>query len=274
MVNHSATQNHVIFDGSAIRKTASIKGISTAFLDQGSGEAIVACHGIPTSSALFEPLLPSLSDYRLIAPDLLGQGDTEVPARGSLGYAAYAEHLFAFLEAVPPPTFHLVVHDFGGVLGLEWASSHVERVKTLVVLSTTVTWSLRVGGLIYVANLIFGTAFVRWGMRTTLRRRKTLEPSLVESWVRPWSRRRLLRGLDHFAPSHLRRVRSKLQNLRMPVLLIWGDQDNVFPLACASSIVKALPQAKLVSVPQCGHWSPLDAPEEIAQHIVTFLRSR
>ncbi len=270
MVNHSVAENQVTFDGSAIRKKVSVKGISTAFLDVGSGEAIIALHGIPTSSALFEPLLPRLSSYRFIAPDLLGQGDTETPLYGLLGYTAYADHLSSFLDAVAPTTFHLLLHDFGGVLGLDWASDHVNRVASIVILSTTVTWSIRVGGLLYAANLIFGKALIQRGIGVTLKRRKTLESSLTESWARPWSRRRLLRGLDHFAPAHLRRVRSKLQSLHMPVLLIWGEQDNIFPRVHAMSIIKELPQARLVTIPRCGHWSPLDAPEEVAQHIVTF----
>jgi len=106
------------------RRSVVLEGITTCYLDAGSGEPLVALHGIPTSSALFEPLVPFLKGYRLIAPDLLGQGDTDVPGTGPLGYAAYARHLRTFLEAVPPPTFHLLVHDLGGILGLEWACDH------------------------------------------------------------------------------------------------------------------------------------------------------
>jgi len=254
------------------RKTVLIGGLSTAYLDVGRGETIVALHGIPTSSALFEPLLPFLTEYRVIAPDLLGQGGTESLTTGALGHAAYAEHLSEFLELVPPPTFHLLVHDLGGVLGLEWASDHSERVKSVVILSTTVTWSWRVS-LICAGNLLFGQTLLRYGMQTALKRGMALAPALVENWIQPWSRRRILRGVDHFASAHLRRLRSKLSCLRLPALVIWGEQDDIFPLAHAARIIKALPQARLVTLARCGHWSPLDAPEEVAQHMIEFLRS-
>lgn len=255
------------------RQHVELNGIPTAYLDHGEGEPIVALHGIPTSSLLFAPLLPCLHHYRLIAPDLLGQGHTEVPPTGPLDYSAYADHLRAFLEVVPPTRFHLVVHDLGGVLGLDRATDHVERVQSLIILSTTLTESLRVGTLLYAANVVFGQSVLRWGMPSTLTRPQSLDPALKEEWIRPWSRRRILRGTDHFARHHLRRIRAKLDRLRMPILIVWGEQDNIFPLRHASNIIQALPQAQLRVIPQCGHWSPVDTPDDIAQSMVEFFQA-
>jgi haloalkane dehalogenase len=123
----------------AKKKSILVGGVWTSYIDAGAGDTIVALHGIPTSSALFEPLIPFLASYRFIAPDLLGQGDTESPAKGSLGFSAYCRHVDAFLDAVPPPSFHLLVHDLGGVIGLLWASERAERIRSITVLSTTVS---------------------------------------------------------------------------------------------------------------------------------------
>jgi len=245
------------------RRSASFDGIATAWLDEGQGQAIVALHGIPTSSSLFEPLLPHLDGFRLIAPDLLGQGFTEVPAVGPLDHAAYARHLEAFLREVPPASFHLMVHDLGGVLGLEWAADNSERVRSLVILSTTVTWTFRVGVLIYGSNLLLGSRLLTRVLPAMLKSGERLDDSLKELWAAPWTRRRLLRGRDHFARRHLRRLRSKLGDIRSPSLLIWGEKDDVFPLDHAGAIRRRLPQARLVALPRCGHWSPLDATEEV-----------
>jgi haloalkane dehalogenase len=250
-----------------------LDGIATSYLDVGSGEALVALHGIPTSSALFEPLLPFLDQYRVIAPDLLGQGETGAPTTGRLGFLAYSRHLGLFMDKIPPPTFHLLIHDFGGVLGLNWACDHQERVRSVVILSTTVSWSFRVGVLIYAANILLGDRLIRWAVSATLKRSNRPEAELIDQWAHPWSRRRILRGMDHFSPGHLKRLRSKLRNIRVPVLVIWGKEDNVFGLAHALRIVKELPRSRLVTIPRCGHWSPVDAPEEVARHIVEFLGS-
>lgn len=255
-----------------VRKSIQLNGVTTTYLDVGQGETIVALHGIPTSSLLFAPLLPHLTSYRLLAPDLLGQGKTESPATGLLDYSAYANHVSAFLETVPPEGFHLLVHDLGGVLGLEWAAEHVERVKSVTILSTTLTGSFRVGRALYVANLIFGRNFLWWGMRFTLKRAQ-LEEVLLEEWVQPWSRRRILRGTDHFAAYHLQRMRLKVKRLRVPVLVIWGQQDDIFPLSHASHIMRMFPNATMCTIERCGHWSPLDAPEEVAQCILEVYRT-
>jgi pimeloyl-ACP methyl ester carboxylesterase len=252
------------------RKSIQLSNVTTGFLDSGEGETIVALHGIPTSSLLFSPLLPLLGRYRIIAPDLLGQGHTGTPPAGMLDYAAYAGHLREFMEAVPPRRFHLLVHDLGGVLGLDWATENAERIKSLIILSTTLTGSVRVGKLLYAANLIFGQSLLRWGMQSTLKRPHKLDAALMDEWVRPWSRRRILRGMDHFASRRLQLLRAKLDCIRVPTLVIWGEQDNVFPLHHASSIAQVFPHANIRTISGCGHWSPLDAPEEIAQFMLEF----
>jgi len=100
-----------------LRKSVQLYGVATAYLDVGQGDDGRSSR-IPTSSLLFAPLGPPLSTYyRLIAPDFLGQGGTETPTTGPLDYSAYADHLHAFMRAVPLELFHLLVHDFGGVLG-------------------------------------------------------------------------------------------------------------------------------------------------------------
>ena len=257
-----------------LRKSIRLNGVATAYLDVGHGETIVALHGIPTSSLLFAPPLPHLNNYRLLAPDLLGQGQTTTPPTGPLDYSAYAKHLRRFMDAVPPQQFHFLLHDLGGVLGLEWATENVERLKSLILLSTTITESFRVGKVLYAANLIFGQSLLRWGMSFTLKRSQDLDATLREEWVKPWSRRRLLRGTDHFAGHHLRRIQASLHHIQVPVLVVWGEQDDIFPLRHATSIIQALPQAKLCTIQPCGHWSVLDAPEEIAQCVVKFLSAK
>jgi haloalkane dehalogenase len=252
------------------RERLSLGGAATAFLDAGAGDAVVALHGVPTSSALFEPLLPYLRGYRLLAPDMLGQGDTTASAEGPLDYSACKAQIDSFLEIVPPREIHLIVHDLGGIIGLEWAADHPERVRSVVVLSTTVTWSFRVG-VILAANLLLGRGLLRRAMPATLKRPVRLAPALLDKWAAPWTRRRLLRGLDLFAEEHLARLRFKLPSIRAPVSLIWGENDDIFPVSHARQITERIPQAKLVTIPRCGHWSPLDATEEVARYVVEFL---
>lgn len=257
------------------RRFAHIGGIRTAYLDVGSGEPIVALHGVPTSSALFEPLLPTLDGFRVIAPDLLGQGDTETPPHRRLGHAQYAAHLAAFLETVAPPTFHLVVHDLGGVLGLAWAAAHPDRLRTLVVLSTcaspTLRWSF-VSAVFWGLELLGGSGYVRGLLPRTAKRIGAIDADLAERWAQPWTRRRFFRGRDLFARRHLREVAARLGRIRVPTLVLWGGKDDVFPPRYGRRIRKRIRGAEMKVIPRAGHWLPIDAPDTSGSEIAAFLR--
>jgi pimeloyl-ACP methyl ester carboxylesterase len=253
-----------------------VGGVRTAWLDAGSGEPVVCVHGVPTSSELFEPLLPALAGFRVIAPDLVGHGETEAPP-GSLGWTRYAGHLEAFLDAVAPPRFDLVVHDLGGALGLDWAGRHPERVRRLVVLSTTVHAGLRWTALwsaIWALELAGGAPAVRRMIGALARRHGSVPRDLAERWARPWDRRRVLRSFDLLSPWRLRESAAGLANLRAPALLLWGDRDEVFPPAHGERLRAALPDATLELVPGAGHWTPRDAPELVGARVAAFLSAR
>jgi pimeloyl-ACP methyl ester carboxylesterase len=254
------------------RKAVIAAGVETAYLDEGSGPALVALHGLRTSSLLFAPLLPHLQGCRLIAPDLLGQGRTHALEEGRLDHAAYTKHLRDFLDLVPPRSFHLMVHGLGGLLGLAWATARPERVESLIILSTVGAWSgwrsarnLAICAWDLVAGrsgLHLAGGFGHGAPRESLR-----------EWIEPWTRRRALRGLDHFDHGHVRAVMDSLGSLRLPALLVWGAKDRVFPKRHAEHIRAALPHARWVELPNAGHYTPLDAPEDLAREVVAFIKS-
>jgi pimeloyl-ACP methyl ester carboxylesterase len=258
------------------RRFVHVAGVRTAYLDIGAGEPIVALHGIPTSSELFDPLLPGLEGFRLLAPDLLGQGRTELPPRGPIGHAQYAAHLAAFLDTVAPPTFHLVVHDFGGVLGLPWAAAHPERLRTVVVLSTiaspTMRWAI-ISRARRAIQLLGGATAVASALPGTAKRIGAIGAGLAARWGRPWTRRRLLRGSDHWEGEHLRRAEEALRGIPVPTLVLWGKDDEVFPVRYGRRIRKRIPRAELKVVPQAGHFLPVDAPDTTAAEIAAFARN-
>ena len=88
--------------GLLIRKTTLVDAGQTSYIDVGSGDHVVALHGIPTSVFLFIPIMSFLTDYHFIAPDLLGQGETAIPRVGQLDHAACTNHLQSFIEVIAP----------------------------------------------------------------------------------------------------------------------------------------------------------------------------
>jgi len=133
----------------AAKKFAEVKGRRMAYIDEGSGPAIVFQHGNPTSSYLWRNVMPHCEGLgRLVACDLIGMGDSDKlspsgPSRYS--YAEQRDYLWALWDKLAlGDKIVFVIHDWGSALGFEWARRHPERVAGIVymeALVTPVTWA-------------------------------------------------------------------------------------------------------------------------------------
>ncbi len=112
-------------------KTKSILGNKMAYVDTGSGRPVVFLHGNPTSSYLWRNILLHVADtHRVIAPDLIGMGQSSKPDI-DYKYADHAAHLHGLLDALDLQDAVLVIHDWGSALGLDWASKNPDRVSAV-----------------------------------------------------------------------------------------------------------------------------------------------
>ncbi len=109
-------------------------------LDEGSGEAVVLVHGVPTSSFLYRKVVPELAGHGLrgVAFDFPGVGLAERPEGFDYSWSGLAAWMGAAIDALGIERCHLVVHDIGGPVGFEWAIRNSERVLSLTALNTFV----------------------------------------------------------------------------------------------------------------------------------------
>lgn len=130
------------------KKKADVDGVSMAYIEVGEGDPIVFLHGNPTSSYLWRFVMPEVEGKgRLIAPDLVGMGDSaKLPGSGPDRYT-FVEHrryLDGLLEQLGvADNVVLVVHDWGSALGFDWANRHRDAVKGIVYMEALVmpvTW--------------------------------------------------------------------------------------------------------------------------------------
>jgi haloalkane dehalogenase len=128
---------------SIIQRIASVYGLTMAYREGGEGDPIVFLHGNPTSSYLWRRILPAVEHLgRCVAPDLIGMGGSaKLPNSGPLSYrfVEHSHYLDALLEhlGVGERTV-LVGHDWGGVLGMDWARRHQDAVRGIAYLETLV----------------------------------------------------------------------------------------------------------------------------------------
>ncbi len=125
------------------KKTAEINGLSMAYVERGEGDPIVFLHGNPTSSYLWRDVMPSLEGKgRLIAPDLIGMGDSDkLPTSGKESYrfVEHRDYLDALLvELGVENDVTLVIHDWGSALGFDWARRHPDGVRAIAYMEAIV----------------------------------------------------------------------------------------------------------------------------------------
>jgi haloalkane dehalogenase len=245
------------------------------------GPAALAVHGYPTSSYLWRNVLAGVADagHRAVAPDLPGFGDSSADLPGT--WEHQVENLERFRRAVGLEQVTLLVHDWGGLIGLRWACDHPDRVAALVITDTGFfpdgRWhgmakTLQTEGegeqvLENVTRELFAI-----GMRQ-------ISPSLSddaidEYWKAYGDTERKRSQLDLYRSgdfSKLKPYEGRLGALNVPTLLVWGAKDEFAPIGGAYRFQKEIPEARLVVLEEAGHFLMEDEPDRVANEIAHFL---
>jgi haloalkane dehalogenase len=242
-------------------------------------------HGEPTSSFLWRKIIPQLPG-RKVAPDLIGFGRSDKPTEiGWYSYDRHVESIVRLVEELDLTELTLVVHDWGGPIGLRFAVEHPGRVERLVILNTGIgggrapseAW-LRfravvreLGGAIDIGRLVeAGTA---QGLDDDVRE------AYDAAFPTPASKAGALAfpELVPTEPEHpnaapMNRVRDALRDWRKPTLVIWGAEDRVLPAHYAQGFVELIPGARgPVLIEGASHFLQEDRPDEVAEAIREFL---
>jgi haloalkane dehalogenase len=278
-------------------KTLSIGGFRLHCLDEGSGPPVVMLHGNPTWSFYYRNLVLALRDtHRTIVPDHIGMGLSEKPPTDRYPYTLARrvedlDRLLEQLEVREPVT--LIVHDWGGMIGLTWAVRHPERVARLVVLNTgafhlpapkALPWQLRL-----VRNTPLGSllvrglnAFCRGAVRTCCTRRP-MPADVRAGYLRPydsWANRvavlRFVQDIPLKAddPGYdvVTATQDGLARLRdVPMLICWGMRDFVFDQHFLAEWERRFPAAEVHRFADAGHYVLEDAAEEIIPLVRQFV---
>ena len=270
-------------------------GFNMHYVDEGNGEPIVMLHGDPTWGYLYRAFIEPLSqNHRCIVPDHIGMGKSEVPQDRSLYILhQHIENLEALLLQLDLHNITLVLHDWGGPVGLGFATRHPERIKRLVLLNTWAFAPWPTAPLPRLTEIICSPR----GENFVLKRNGYLEPALVGATHYPekltqavmdayrtpfstpesrlamlcWSRDIPVQETDA-SYAEMKRIEQGLsQFTQTPVLLIWGMQDPVLTPPVLGLWKHIYPHAITHEIEDASHFLQEDAPERIVSYIQKFL---
>jgi pimeloyl-ACP methyl ester carboxylesterase len=256
--------------------------------DEGqAGEALVLLHGGGMSLESWAPWIARLrGTRRIIAIDLPGHGLTGATVENDYGAEAMAAFVKAVIDTLGLQGGLVVAgHSMGGHVAWRFALRYPSLVRKLVLVAP--------GGLatpggpqaraIKLASLPGGS----WVLRLALSRARLAEglknvfhdPALVtdEMIDRNWAMSRRAGSMDATiarlqAPSFEPAGIARLGELKMPLLLLWGKDDVVFPISLAPAITQAVPSARLVTYEGCGHFPHEERPDDTTRELRLFLR--
>jgi haloalkane dehalogenase len=255
------------------------------YRDEGSGPpTFLLLHGEPTSSYLWRNIIPQLPG-RKVAPDLLGFGRSDKPE--DIDWYTYDRHVDSIARLVSELDLNeitLVVHDWGGPIGLRVAVESPERIARLVILNTGIgggsapskTW-LRfravvreLEGALDIGRLV--EAGTTNGLDDETRAAYDAPFPTPESKAGALAFPELVpTEPDHPNTAPMNRVRDALRTWNRPTLVVWGADDAVLPIAIARAIVDLIPSAEgPVLIDGASHFLQEDRPDEVAAAIGSF----
>jgi pimeloyl-ACP methyl ester carboxylesterase len=263
-----------------------VGGVRSPTLEAGpeaATEAAVFVHGNPGSVHDWAGLVEATGEHgRAVTLDMPGFGDADKPADFPYTIEGYAAHLDGAMRQLGIERAHLVVHDFGGPWGLQWAVDHPDAYASTTLVDTGIlygySWHVlakiwRIRGL----GELFFAITTRPVARSALKRGqpRPLPEEAFELFYKAnkdrGTQRAILRLYRSSPPNALERLGQPLREMNRPTLVVWGAHDPYIKIEYAEQQKQTFPGAEVVVLEESGHWPMWDAPAEMEAAIVPFL---
>ena len=276
----------------------STNGHNLHYVDEGEGSPLVMVHGNPTWSFLYRDYIKALkSKYRVIALDHIGCGLSDKPPSANYSFSlkqriADLQTLLDHLNLKEKIT--LMVHDWGGAIGMGYAVNNPEKIKGFIITNTSafhkpahipLPWQLKIAKTKIGYYLLKKTPiFLQWALKVGLKK-TTLTKQEKEGYLTPYQgdiNNRL--AISYFVkdiPLHSKDLSfdeiSKIENnlslfKDFPMLICWGEQDPTFNTLVLKEWEKRFPQAEAHAFKESGHYVLEDSKSEVLELIKNFLK--
>jgi pimeloyl-ACP methyl ester carboxylesterase len=269
-----------------------LHGERVAYQDAGDGETLLLIHGMAGSSATWRDVIPQLAkNYRVIAPDLLGHGESDKP-RGDYSLGAFAACLRDLLDELGIARATVIGQSLGGGVAMQFAYQHRDRTERVVLIGSgglgpDLSWTLRLlsaPGAELILPVIAPQQVLSAGnkIKSLLSSAGVQSPRGAELWSAYSSLSdrdtrnaflRTLRSVVDYRGQAVSALGKLHLTAQMPVMFIWGDKDKIIPVAHGYAAHEALPGSRLEIMPGLGHFPHVEAPAAVAELLEDFITS-
>lgn len=271
-------------------KYLDLHGDRVAYRDVGSGETLLLIHGMAGSSETWRAVIPQLSKkYRVVAPDLLGHGQSAKP-RGDYSLGAFAVWLRDLLDELGVTRATIIGQSLGGGVAMQFVYQHPDYCQRLILISSgglgpDVGWTLRLlsapGAELFLPVIAprpvlnIGNKLKSWFSSAGIQSPRGAElwsaySSLSDAETRQAFLRTLRSVVDYRgqAVCALNRLHVRAE---LPTMAIWGDKDQIIPVEHAYAAQAARPGSRLEVLEGVGHFPHVERPTEVVELIEDFI---
>lgn len=275
-----------------------LNGLKYHYLDEGKGDPVVMLHGNPSWSFYYRNLVRELrGNYRVIVPDHIGCGMSDKPADSQYSFTLEqrVDDLDALLQNLKlKKKITLVVHDWGGMIGMAWATRHPEKIARLVVLNTAafhlpvtkkfplalkICRDTQLGTFLVQGFNLFarGAALVGCKRNPMSAEMRKIYCSPYDNWQHRVATLRFVQDIP-LQPGDvgydlITQVDTGLSQFdNVPMCICWGEKDFVFDRNFLAEWKNRFPKAEVHSFADCGHYILEDASKEVVPIIKKFLQ--
>jgi pimeloyl-ACP methyl ester carboxylesterase len=251
--------------------------------DEGEGDAVFCVHGLGGTSNTFTPLMPVLQRHRVIRIDLPGSGRSQ-SAEGPLSIERFADVVQTVCARLNVARTHFVGHSMGNIVCFQLATAAPRLVRSLALFGPLIAPpdaartairaradKARSGGAAPMHEITL--ALLSGAVSADTRSRLPLAVAFVRESLMRQGGEAYARTCEALANT----AAAPVERIEAPVLLVTGDEDSVAPPQAVRALAEKLHNARstrVVVLPRCGHWTPIERPEECQRELRDFLASQ
>ncbi len=272
------------------QKTFDYQGVKINYFEAGQGPPIILLHGFGGCSYSWRYLAPALArDHRVFSIDLKGYGLSAKPEDGKYAVSDQADIVTAFIRSQDLHDLVIMGHSMGGgvtlMTYLKVREDQPARVKSLVLIDSAgypqkMPWFIWLAKAPVLGSVGGKAVSPRFAAYMVLRKCYYYKDRITDEQIDtyayygslPGAREAVVQTAKQIVPADIDALIARYRTINVPVLVIWGEEDEVVPLSVGKNFKRDIPNSELVILPKCGHMPPEEEPGETTRIIKAYLK--